>query len=67
MVGSPTSYASLVEQEYYPADVVHAAVPGALVEYDLADLAASLEQPPLQIPATERGFQQLVELIRPIE
>ena len=47
LVGSLLSYASLVENEDYPAELVHASVPGALSAYDLPDLAASLAPRPL--------------------
>ena len=47
LVGSLLSYASIVENEDYPAELVHASVPGALSAYDLPDLAASLAPRPL--------------------
>jgi len=47
LIGSLHSYASLVENEDYRAELVHASVPGALSAYDLPDLAASLAPRPL--------------------
>ena len=47
LIGSLLSYASLVENEDYRAELVHASVPGALTAYDLPDLAASLAPRPL--------------------
>jgi cephalosporin-C deacetylase-like acetyl esterase len=52
LVAAPRSYAPLVERERYPAELVHAAVPGALTVYDLPDLAASLTARPLVLPET---------------
>ena len=47
LIGSLLSYASLVENEDYRAELVHASVPGALTAYDLPDLAARLAPRPL--------------------
>ena len=42
LVGSFLSYESLVLNEYYAPEFIHAAVPSALTAYDLPDLASSL-------------------------
>jgi cephalosporin-C deacetylase-like acetyl esterase len=42
LVQSPTTYESFVLNRYYRPELVHAVVPGALREYDLPDLAATL-------------------------
>lgn len=42
LIGSYTSYESIVLNEFYNTDYVHSMVPGALLAYDLPDLAASL-------------------------
>lgn len=42
LVGSPVSYRMIVENEYYKPELIHSTVAGALLKYDLPDLAGKL-------------------------
>ena len=42
LVDSPASYRMLIENEFYKPEMIHAAVAGALLKYDLPDLAGYL-------------------------
>ncbi len=42
LVGSPVSYRMIVENEFYKPELIHSTVAGALLKYDLPDLAGKL-------------------------
>ena len=42
LISSPASYRMLIENEFYKPEMIHATVAGALLKYDLPDLAGYL-------------------------
>ena len=42
LIDSPASYRMLIENEYYKPELIHSTVAGALLKYDLPDLAGKL-------------------------
>jgi hypothetical protein len=66
LVESPVDYAGFVLNRYYRPELVHAVVPGALRDYDLPDLAATLTPRGLLVldPIDQWGTHVSVEGIR---
>ncbi len=57
LLDSLATYDSIVMNEYYKPELIHATVPGALTAYDLPDLAATLAPRPLLVRRRRRPLR----------
>jgi len=62
LLDSLATYDSIVMNEYYKPELIHATVPGALTAYDLPDLAATLAPRPLLVAGAVDHYERPADL-----